>query len=302
MKKIYINGLILVILCFILSYTIINTNMVVNVVLDYSKLFLIRLFPVSFLFFIFSSLLMDYQLNQVVQKIFKINSVYFYFFFISLISGFPAGAFLIKEGLDRGIIDSDDANKIIMYVHFPNPLFILNSVFLVTKNLYYTLFILFSIIISNFIIFIFIKKKNKSHYDTISFPNDFSSSLKRSINKAFNVILIIYGTSLFFYLIAHILSFSISNSYFYVFINGLFDLTKGVYTSSIISNCFIRSIFILFFVSFGSLSIHFQVKSILSDTCVSYKKYLIGRIISSIISIIIFVLFCWCCDCFFLNF
>lgn len=283
MKKNYISGLIIVTLCSIFVYAFINTNEVVNVILDFTELFIKKLFPVSFLFFILSSLLMDYQLYKIIQKIFKVDSIYFYYFFISLISGFPAGAFLIKEGLDRGIIDEDDANKMIKYVHFPNPLFVLSSVSIVTGDKNYAIFTLIIIIISNFIIYIFTRKKKKKYRDSFRFPSSFSNCLKIAINKSFKVILIIYGTSLFFYLIAFILSKHISNPYLYVFINGLFDLTKGVYTTPIISSVFLRIAFILFFISFGSLSIHFQVKSILADTCVSYKSYLFGRIISFII-------------------
>lgn len=294
MKKNYRSILILVTLCCLLLYALVNTNQFVIQILDYTEMFIKRLFPVSFIFFVISNLLMDYQLIQLIQKTLKIKSPYFYFFFISLISGFPAGAVLIKEGLSRKIIDEVDANRIIMFAHFPNPLFVLNSVYIVTGSYKYTLAILLSIIISNFIIFIFVYRKNNLDIINIEFPSDFSLCLLNSVNKAIKVLITIYGTSLFFYLLSYIISGYISNNYLYVLCSGIFDLTKGVYNSSIISNVFIRSIFILGFISFGPLSIHLQIKSIISDTSVSYKKYVIGRIIATTLSILMLITYCSC--------
>lgn len=290
MKKNYRSILILVTLCGLLIYALFNTDGFVLDILDYTELFIKRLFPVSFLFLVISNLLMDYQLIQIIQRLFKIKSSYFYFFLLSLISGFPTGAVLVREGLERGIISEVDANKIIMFAHFPNPLFVLNSVNLILGNFRYTLFILGTIIVSNFIIFLFVYKKN-SYNNTLSFPLDFSSCLSKSVNKAIKVLITIYGTSIFFYLISIIITSKISNPYLYVIFSGIFDLTKGVFNSSVISNVFIRSLLILLFIAFGPLSIHLQIKSILSNTSVSYKKYVLGRFISTILSVLLFI----CC-------
>lgn len=290
MKKNYRSILILVTLCGLLLYALVRTDRFVLDILSYTELFIKRLFPVSFLFLIISNLLMDYQFVQIIQRLFKIKSNYIYFFLISLMSGFPSGAVLIKEGLDRGIIDNNDANRIIMFAHFPNPLFVLNSVNIVSGRLSYTLFILGSIVLSNFIILLFVYHKSIFN-NILIFPNDFSSCLTSSVNKAIKVLITIYGTSIFFYLISIIITSRITNPYLYVAFSGVFDLTKGVFNSSIISSDILRCIFILIFIAFGPLSIHLQIKSILADTSVSYKKFVLGRIISTILSICLFI----CC-------
>ena len=99
----------------------------------------------------------------------------------------------------------------------------------------------------------------------------------------------IYGVSIFFYLIACIIinTFDI-NGILYVIICGVFDLTKGIYSSILISNVYLRGLVVLLFISFGGISIHLQVKSILLDTSIKYKYFFIGRVIGTFLAIIIF--------------
>ena len=69
MKKNYKNILILIILLLILIYYLFNNNLIINNVLDYSKLFLTRLFPVSFIFYIIIGLLIDYGIIEFMSNI-----------------------------------------------------------------------------------------------------------------------------------------------------------------------------------------------------------------------------------------
>ena len=60
MKENYKNRLILVTLILMLIFYLFNSQYILNNIIDYSKLFLTKLFPVSFIFFIISSLLVDF--------------------------------------------------------------------------------------------------------------------------------------------------------------------------------------------------------------------------------------------------
>ena len=266
-----------------------KSDEIVKIIINYTDLFFKKLFPVSFVFLTISNLLIEYNFIQILQRLFKIKSVYIYVFILALISGFPAGAIYIKELLEKDLISIDDGNKMIMFSHFPNPLFVINSISLILNNKIIPIIILFSIIISNFIILLFCKSKTIYTYKEFNKDIDFSNSLSKCLSKTFKSIVMIYGISLFFFLISFIISRFFKNIYLYVFINGLFDLTNGVYSTSIINNIFIKSIFIIIFISFGSLSIHFQTKSILMNTSVKYNNYLLGRIIGCVISIILLI-------------
>ena len=288
MKKTYKTILILVTLIIFLILSLINSNYMITNILDYSKLFLTKLFPVSFIFFILSYLLIEYNLVELIMYYLNINISGLYVFILSLISGFPSGSKYTRNLLDKGIINIDDANKIILYSHFPNPLFVLGSVNYVVNDISISIKILISIIISNFIIFMF-NRTNKANIKYEINNSSFSNILSNSIYDSFKTIILIYGTSLFFYLITCIITkYIILSTYNYVFISGLFDLCKGVFSTTLINNINNRVYFILFFISFGSISIHMQVKAILGNSNISYKRFILGRVIGTILSFIIF--------------
>ena len=287
MKKTYKTILILVNLIIILITSLINSNYIITNILDYTKLFFNKLFPANILFLTLSSLLIEYSLVELIIKYFNFNIGGIYVFILSLISGFPSGSIYSKELLEKDIISINDANKIIKYTHFPNPLFVLASITsLINSSTAFK--ILLSIILSNFIIFLF----NRTNNINITYHennNSFSNILSKCIYKSFKSIILIYGVSLFFFIISLLITKYISlNTINYVFISGIFDLCKGVFTTSLLNDINLRSYFILFFISFGSISIHMQNKAILDDSKISYKNFLLGRIIGTILSFIIF--------------
>lgn len=295
MKKTYKNILVLVTLIIVFILILINSTYIINNFLDYSKLFLTKLFPVSFIFFIFSYIFIEYGFVDIIMYYFNINICGLYVFILSLISGFPSGSKYTKDLLNKNLITEKEANKIILYSHFPNPLFVLGSVYLVLDDYSISLKILISMILSNFIIFIFnIDRSNKKKTYTVT-KDSFSTILSKAIYDSFKVIILIYGTSIFFYLISSIITkYIFLSNYQFVLLSGLFDLTKGVFSTSLINNTIIKAYFILFFISFGSISIHMQVCSILNNTSISYKRFLIGRIIGTILAIILFSILLIC--------
>ena len=289
MKENYKNRLILVTLILMLIFYLFNSQYILNNIIDYSKLFLTKLFPVSFIFFIISSLLVDFGIISFLDNVLHIKSTKLYVFTISMISGFPSGAKYTKDLYNKGFISCSDANKLMMFSHFPNPLFIISSLTLVIPNRIITRNILLSIIISNFIIMLFCKIDGNKYNDGNFKKTNFSLSLATGIKSAFEVLCIIYGTSLFFYLISCIIlnTFSFSHIY-YVLICGVFDLTKGIFSVSLLDSNYLRGIFVLLFICFGSLSIHLQIKSILSDTPINYKYFIFGRIFGTLLAFFTF--------------
>lgn len=285
MKKIY-KILLLVSLIILLVLYFINSSFIINSLLDYTKLFYTKLFPSSFIFFVFSTLLIDYKILDLIP----INITSFYVFILSLISGFSSGAKYTKDLLERNVISKSEAKSILKFTHNPNPLFIIGSINTIINDKNICIKLLLSIILSNLIIFIF-SKKNKSITKNYSpYPKSFSSSLTNAIYSSLKTILLIYGTSIFFFLIANIINkYIYINTHLYVLIFGLFDLTKGIFSTSIINSITERLFFILLFLSFGSLSIHMQVKSILNNNEL-YISFFKGRIIGFILTLIIFLL------------
>ncbi len=284
----------IIILCFLfllLILYLINASLIIKNIVEYTNLFFTKLFPANFIFFTISSLLIEYGLIEIISSKLRLNTASLYIFFMSLISGFPSGCNYSKELWQKKLITDEEANYIVMSSHFPNPLFVLGTVSMVLNNKIMALKIYLSLIIGNLIIFLLTRKKdNKIEFNYFE-VKDFSTALSKAINKSLKVIVLIYGTAIFFYLISSIINkYLILNVDSYVIINGIFDLTKGISSLSLINNIFKKALLALIFLSLGGISIHMQVKSIIAETPIKYRSFLKGRIIGTVLSIIIFLL------------
>lgn len=291
MKKNYQRLFIILFLSILLILYTINSPIIINSILSYTKLFITKLFPTNFIFFVISTILIEQGLIELLNTKFKLNSSIFYVTIMSILSGIPSGAKYTKDLLNEKVISNKTANYLITYTHFPNPMFILSAATSLTNN-EIAIKILIALILSNLLIAISLKPKEKEIYTiSDSSPKDFASSLSKAIIDAIKVIIIIYGTSVFFYLITIIINKYLTlNTLNYIIINGIFDLTKGIFSTSLINNELTKSILIILFSAFGSLSIHIQIKSIISNTSIKYKNFLFGRIIQIMISIPLFLL------------
>lgn len=291
MKKNYQRLFIILFLSILLILYTINSPIIINSILSYTKLFITKLFPTNFIFFVISTILIEQGLIELLNTKFKLNSSIFYVTIMSILSGIPSGAKYTKDLLNKKVISNKTANYLITYTHFPNPMFILSAATSLTNN-EIAIKILITLILSNLLIAISLKPKGKEIYSiSDSSPKDFAPSLSKAIIDAIKVIIIIYGTSVFFYLITIIINKYLTlNTLNYIIVNGIFDLTKGIFSTSLINNELTKSILIILFSAFGSLSIHIQIKSIISNTSIKYKNFLFGRIIQIMISIPLFLL------------
>lgn len=291
MKKIKTSNIILVVLiCLTLLY-LTNSVLITKQILIYTKLFIEKLFPASFLFFTLSTLLIEYNAVGSLTKIFKKNGAVLYVTIMSLISGFPSGSIYTTELLKKKQITEKTANYLIRFTHFPNPIFILGPISQLFSSKSYAYKILISIILANIIIAIVTKPKEQSkNIERHNYPQSLSQTLSKATLSSLKTIILIYGTSIFLYLIITII-----NHYYkmplisYVLLNGIFDLTNGVFLTSLITNPITKGIIIIFFFSFGGLSVHMQTKSIIADTQIKYKNFFIGRIWGIIIANILFL-------------
>ncbi len=260
------------------------------------------LFPTFFPMFLFTNLLIEYNaviifgkfIKSFIEKVFHVSANCGYVILISLISGFPSGAKNIMMLLDKNLISVEEANYLLTFTHFSNPLFILNVVYLVVLDKSICIKILLAHFVSNFIIALLIRPHKK--VDSISFDfkyknSSFSNALRTSLKNTFDILSIIMGTTIFSFIISGIITNYIHlNTFFKIFINGLFDLTLGINTLKNISIPIIsKSILILSFICFGSISVHLQISSIIDNKRVKYKNFLLGRIASIGIALLLFL-------------
>lgn len=291
MKKTYQRIIIITFLLTLLILYTINSTLVIKSILDYTNLFITKLFPTNFVFFMLSTILIDQGLIELINNKLKLNGSIFYVTIMSILSGIPSGSKYTKDLLGKDLISTKTANYLLAFTHFPNPMFVLNTVtILLNKTI--ALKILISLIISNLIIALIFKPSKKEVFTINNYsPKDFSQSLSKAILDSLRIILIIYGTSIFFYLITVIINKYLTlNVLTHVILNGIFDLTKGLFSIALLSNKLLKTLLIIIFFSFGSFSIHLQTKSIISNTSLKYKYFILGRLLQTILAITLFFL------------
>ena len=279
-------------LCLItyLYYTFLNNSYIIkeNIILS-CNLFIKNIFPSLFPILVISSIIcntnlldnISFFINPIIKKLFNINNILSNIFIISLFTGSPGNAKIIKELYDKKLLTVDDCNKIILYTHFSNPLFIISFVKYKTK------LVLFSHYISNIIIGIILKNIKSTKDDKIQYAknNSMTNIIFSSINSSMSTLLFILGTIATFYIIT-----SITNIEFFKLILELTQGMNHIYNLNITTK--IKTILFGSLLSFGGFCKHFQVYGILKDININYIKYLLMRIIQSIITaLIIFILY-----------
>ena len=300
MKK--YSNLIIVILSFTtLILIFLNKTLISKTVITSFGIWFNTLVPSMFPMFILSDILINYNfiefipknIVKFISKIFNVSDNAVLIIFLSMLSGFPTNAINIKTSYDANLISKEEAEHLLLFNHFANPLFVLQTIgiFYLNNNTY-GIIILISHILSNIIIGIIFR--NNNHYSlnnyisksskSQSFGNVLSSSIKNTINS----LLMISGTITLFLilstLIVTVFSLSSRNS---LLIQAILEMTTSIAKLSLFNiNDIFKVVFATMIISFGGLSIHLQVISSLDDK-IRYKNYFIGRIYQTIISGII---------------
>lgn len=278
MKK---NILIYIITIFFIYFTFTNQTLIVNAVINSSLLFLTKVLPFFLPMYIISKILINYNFPVYISKLFN-NNIYVYILLISFISGSPNNAILIKDLLNKNIINIDEANKYIKCSFFQNPLFLYTMISNIFNNKI-AIIIIISQILSNIILYLI--KPIKSKYTNIIKSISISDLLVKTINESINILLYIYLSIVLFNIIIALIPNSLSN-----FI-GMLEITSGL-NYLIISNnsTIIKLLLTIIYISFGGLAIHLQIKSVLKDTNILYSNFLLSRFYQMIIMITLIII------------
>lgn len=305
MKKIIKITIPLLFYTLFLILILLSPTTIKNAVLGGLNIWINNIIPAMLPFYILSEFLINYGFvniigfltNNLTYLLFKINGEATFVLLLSMLSGTPSSAKYIKALLDQKLINDYEGTKLLTFTHFINPLFIINITNILFHEFKLTLLILISHYLTNIIIGLLFRnyyispKKKQSFQEALNNinHNNFSTTLSNAIKNSFNTLLLILGTIIFFLIITNIINNYLSiNFYYQIIINGLLEITSGItmlttiklpvlYTASLIT----------FFLSFGGISIHMQIKSIINDTSIKYYPYLIARLIHASISTLI---------------
>ena len=288
--------------CFIsIIFIFKNNKEVANVILEAVNLFFKKVFVSLFPMFILNDILINLNIpyyfyllfNKLFLKVFHTSGLGAYVFIMSLISGTPSNAYILKELVELEKLSIEEANHFLTFTYFSNPLFLtvmLSTIF----NARIVLKIILCHYIANIIIGILMRNKAPKIVTNQKYTqNKSKSSIIKSINKSISTLLMILGTICFYMLLTFIVTNLFpDNLLIKTLISGFLEITNGLNTITSL-NIFIqiKEIIASAIISFGGLSIHTQIKAILENTNMNYSYFLKGRIMQSIISVILIMIF-----------
>ena len=309
MKKILYSIFVITTICITLYNIIYNPYIINNTINKSISLFLESVFPSLFISLLISSLIIDLSinkffgniLNKLFYKIFKINKESSFIFVLSFFIGSPSNAKYINDLFEKNIINEKEAVKLLIFSSFTNPIFIINTVgFIFLNNILYGYIIVITLLITNIVLGVinrnyYISKKEKN--------NNFLTSLK-DLNKNINNVNIIdslfksfISTSKILINVFYIITISLliinlisigQDNIFNTLLVGLLEITSGLKLLSESSiNIDTKLLLSTIIISFGGLSIHAQIYSIFKKKKVNYIRFLIFKILSIPISIIV---------------
>ena len=167
MRRKILNIIIIIITLFLLVQIIIKKSLVFDSINYALNIWVNNLVPTLFPFFIISDILINYKFTDYIPIIFRKICKYLFnitdnmitILILSIISGFPSNARNTRTLYENGEISLDEANHILIFSHFSNPLFILTTVAVFFfNNKFLGIILLVSHYLSNFILGILFRK------------------------------------------------------------------------------------------------------------------------------------------------
>ena len=287
--------------CFFALYIIFNQNKeIASLITSGLNLFFKRVFPSLFPMFILNDifiyagipLIFYYLFRNLFQVLFHTSGICAYVFFMCLISGTPSSAYILKNLVEQKLITVEEAEHYLYFTYFSNPLFLTIMLSELFTSPLKIILIHYS---SNFIIALLLRKKApKFQSNKIKAPkSNLGTVINHSIKNSMSTLLAILGTIIFYMLLNFIiLSFLPNNPQIEILTSGILEITNGLNHLIKYQNLVnLKEIFAISIISFGGLSIHTQVKSILEETPIHYLNFLKGRIMQVIISILLILIF-----------
>ena len=318
MRK-WISTIIIIILIFICFEVLTARETILNSVSFSLTIWKNNIFPSLFPFFVLSEIMIKYGMTEFVgnllkpfmNKLFKIKSTAAFVFVMSILSGNPANAKYTRELYLNKDLNKNEATKILCFSCFANPLFILGTVSLLFLNnkevglllllCHYTGNIIIGLLLRNYYPsskekekVSLIKAINAMHQKRLKNKESFGEIITNSILHSIDTLLLILGVMTMCLVITTIIDNNLNlNSVLQSLLNGGVEMTQGLkYISMEDIPLKLKCILSVIILSFGGLSVHMQIVSILSDTKIKYLPFLLSRILHSIISgLLLFIFF-----------
>lgn len=304
--------LLLLIVCII-----INPSKYINSCHNGLLIWATSVLPSLFPFFVITKLLTELKsldkffnkFSGLNYKLFKAPSCSGYIFGMSIISGYPVGAKLISDFYEKGLITSNDANKLVTFCSTSGPLFIIGTVgSIMLKNARIGYLLYFSHILASILNGIVYRNKFVSE-NKISTPTekpiDYTTILPSSMSSSISSIMTVGGFVAIFYMIIDILIdfkilYPISQIFDFILSplglsnagncisSGLVEVTRGCKELASLGLTSVKSLVIASgLIGFGGLSIHAQSLCFLTKCKINVKFYFLQKITQTLFACVI---------------
>ena len=302
MKRKIFNMITIIICVFVLIELLIKKEIIYDSVIYALNMWVNNLIPALFPFFIISDILINYNITLYIPKIikdfckafFNITDNMLSILFLSMISGFPSNARNTRIMYDNNLISLEEANHILIFSHFSNPIFVLTTVGVFFFNYESVgIILLIAHYLSNFILGFLCRGKikispnikNNLCIEDKSFGGVFIDAIRKAIDTILLICGIVVINLLLSSIVTNTFNFNVYNS---VLVKGLFEITIGIDAISKIDlSLRFKMIITSCFLAFGGLSVHMQVYSQIVNTKIKYIYFFLGRIWQAILAGII---------------
>ena len=298
MKKIIvvISLLYLLILAFSI---IINPQYFFSTIVKTLEVWLYKVYPAIFTFYLAASILINFNILNKFIKIFgflfkryRLNTRTLELFITSMFVGNPSSASLIITSVENNTITKNEGLNLIKCASFLTPLFILSFL---SFNLKYAFVMILVHIFSSFILLLTIKQED-NHIEYIKRDGFYSfEQFLSSINKVMSLLIMIAGIMVFANIVRESLVISLNyfniNNFYINLILANIEVANGL--NFIINSGLDYKLMLIYFSfisSFGGFSVHMQVYNIINKyySYSSFFKYRIYHAVTS--SFLIFIL------------
>lgn len=256
------------------------------------------LVPSLFVFFVLSGLLVrlglaaatEKPLSRICRPLFGVGGSGMTAILLGFVSGYPVGTLCVKTLYQNGALSKTEAERLLAFCNNSGPLFILGTVGTVLLGnpiagaILYLCHVLSAISVGILFRFYRHSEQPRPCRTAVFHAQTLSTAVGESVRAAVENMLYVCGfTILFSVLIALLDAFLPPN----LLLSGLFEMTNAcnriaAQTSPLSAKLPLLSLVL----GFGGLSVHLQLRGILSGTDLSAKTCLIGKVLQAILSYI----------------
>lgn len=262
----------------------------------------VSILPMLFPFFVITNLWCSLGYSErlgkftspIMQKLFHLSGNGASTFFLGLIGGYPAGAQAVAQQYKQGQITKPEAEHLILFCNNAGPAFILGIAGRMLFRSTLIGFILYFIHAVSAILIgiLFRPQQSESNAQPVSCRRvSFSSAMTSSVRQAGNTAIQVCVFVVFFSVLTGYLRAFLPQTWCASipgkFILGSVELASGALILQDTENKAVCLCLMSFLLGWGGLCVAFQTMSILDDTDLSQRKYLLCKLLHGLFSLLL---------------